>query len=266
MPSSTGLVHALLPLATALLLLLRAPVVQAQSTPLVVYAYNSLFTGNASYDPYAAYLTARNLPSSLYPTIYTFYSADLPLVISSPSLAQSRVLLNATTQGSPIPIPLPDVVIGLDTVEAQLTPASTFVDFPLPASTGALDPAVSNLGGLLHLHPFDFGVITLIYDQTLTPQFMAAEANFTLELLFTSGMINGLVVEDPTVDSTGEAFMLSTIGVYGDSSIGLKGIADPSLGDWTHFWTRAFASNMTVHSPGYCRGRGRGREATARDG
>ena len=242
----------------ALLLLSTAPPAQAVF-PLVVYAYNSLFTGNSSYDPYAAYLTARGLPLSLYPTVYTFYSADLPLVISSPALAQSRVLLN-NSQGSPTPIPLPDVVIGLDTVEAQLTPALTFLDFNL--SSGPLDPAVSDLGGLLHLHPFDFGVITLIYDQSITPQLTAYEANWTLESLFSTRLIDGLVVEDPTIDSTGEAFLLTTIGVYGDSSIGLKGIADPSLGDWTHFWARAFASNMTVHSPSRsCR---RGEEGEAR--
>lgn len=107
-------------------------------------------------------------------------------------------------------------------------------------SQAELVPFLTTLEDNNHFFAYDFGMITLIYDQIKLPQVRislcrccwsfcvqlnSAASTFTLEWLVSQPqIISRVMTQDPALSSPGLAFFMQTIAEYGDPAIGLAGV------------------------------------------
>jgi thiamine transport system substrate-binding protein len=95
-----------------------------------------------------------------------------------------------------------------------------------------VDGLIDNLAPDNILTPYDFGVISpYFFKANFSNSFISS---FTLDDLLDPQIASQLIVENPLLSSPGLAFMLHTIGIYGDSASGVDGVVPGS--DWISYW------------------------------
>ncbi len=138
--------------------------------------------------------------------------------------------------------PQADVVIGIDNALIHLIEDKTAVlekltisDVPVLADID--QNLIANLDPDQYLLPYDYGIISLWYDNSRVNQTMYPElVNMTLDKLLESDLLSRLIVENPKFSSPGLGFLLWTIAVYGDSKINFEGLLGK---DWRDWWEQA---------------------------
>lgn len=188
---------------------------QFGGTTLVVYTYPSLLggadCGNASAfrTVFGEFATAHHVRIVVECPPGTLYS----------SLVRQR---NA---------PVADVVIGLDEITApQAEAAHLLVPYSPPRLTQVPPYLVDELSADHGATPYEYGYLAVDYNLSFYNLTHGAIAHASLaDLVQNSSWARALVVEDPTLDITGEEFLLWQIEFY----------THVLHQDWTTFWTRA---------------------------
>lgn len=134
--------------------------------------------------------------------------------------------------------PVADVVIGIDNALINLVDKEDILQMYSPSVIDELDKSlIDNLDPDGYLWPYDYGVISLFYqNQIVNKTTDPILENFTLETLLESNILSKLIIQNPKYSSTGLGFLLWTIAVYGDSTIGLDGLLKSN---WRDFWVIA---------------------------
>ncbi len=124
--------------------------------------------------------------------------------------------------------PVADVVVGIDNI-LILEPGVTDLLTPFePPNLNMVNASIINaLDPDHYLTPFDFGLVTLIYNKTsFSPVIYPQLNNLTFENLTDPVFANALVTENPHFSSPGLAFLLTEITVH-----------EKLLGEnWTQWW------------------------------
>jgi thiamine transport system substrate-binding protein len=103
-------------------------------------------------------------------------------------------------------------------------------------SSSIINGLVEGLASDYLLTPYDYGVISLWYDNT---RLTTIDPNdFTLEKL--KDLSDKLIVQNPALSSPGLGFLLWTIAIYGDDNI--EGVIE---GNWEDFW-KAIANDVRI--------------------
>lgn len=167
---------------------------EAGDTELVIYAYDS-FT---SYGLYNATINGFKEAYGYNVTIYTFGDAGSVL---------SRAVIEKDD-------PIADIVVGVDN---SLIVKALEQDLFEPYTPDNLDVVPEHLifDSTHHVIPFDYGNIAIVYNkQYFEEENLSVPTSF--RDLLKSEYKDTLIVEDPRTSSTGVAFLLWTIAVYGD--------------------------------------------------
>jgi thiamine transport system substrate-binding protein len=172
-----------------------------QSSTLTIYTYDSLINWgldatDANYRVFDVFEDREDC------TINLEYFSDAP-----------EVLARAVAEKNS---PNADIVIGIDNVMISEAKAQEIL-IPYEPSTKA-NLSVSAINGLdpdFYVTPYDYGLITLIYHNNLVNSTtVSAINNLKLSDLTEPEVAKMLLVEDPTLSSTGLGFLMWTIGVY----------------------------------------------------
>lgn len=196
--------------------------VQEQATAgeptLVVYAYSSLLGGCSS-----------ALTQTLFAAFGNAHGVHVELDCPSGTLV-STLLAERNA-------PVADVVIGLDEITGPEAEANgLLVPYASPALTHVNATLAAELSPDAALTPYEWGYLAFDYKPSFDAETGGAvgTANFSAFAANTTWASN-LIVEDPTVDITGEEFLLWEIAYY----------TTVLHGDWTSFW-RAIDPYVTV--------------------
>jgi thiamine transport system substrate-binding protein len=181
----------------------------AGTTDLVVYTYDSFFGGNCG----------SNLSSVLAP----FESAHhVTVTVECPAGTLLSTLLSERNS------PSADVVVGLDEVTTPEAVADgLLVPYAPPQLANVSPDLVRELDPGHHATPYEWGYLSIDY----TPAFYNATDGAIANASFSDFTNNttwarGLLTEDPTLDITGEEFLLWEISFY--ENVLHK--------DWTSWW------------------------------
>jgi thiamine transport system substrate-binding protein len=181
---------------------------------LIVYTYDSFMVWGA--DP-------ANIDDEAFGQFEEIFNVDVRI---------ERLTTDAkgivTRLGAESANPVADVVIGIDNIlilqEGVTDLLTPFEPYNLPVINqsiiDALDPDH-------YVTPFDFGLVTLIYntskiDVETHPELL----NLTLDDISSTGLASSLVTENPNLSSPGLAFLLTTIA-YQEKILGET---------WTDWW------------------------------
>jgi thiamine transport system substrate-binding protein len=146
--------------------------------------------------------------------------------------------------------PQADVIIGIDNTLIHLIENISEVIEPYtPSNIDQIDPnLIQNLDPEKYLIPYDFGIISLYYqNQIINASTHSELSNLTLDNLLTSELLSKLIVENPKFSSPGLGFLLWTIAVYGDPEIQFNGLLE---NDWRDWWKEAKDSVTVTKSWG----------------
>ena len=130
--------------------------------------------------------------------------------------------------------PVADVLIGVDNVLIHNAKKNDLLQqYDSPELVNISSDLIDNLDSEKYVLPYDFGIISFYYDMnrinsTTNPEI----ANITLEEIIEYDLDKKLIVQDPTLSSTGLGYLLWTIAVYGDPEIGFNGILNQDWRDW----------------------------------
>jgi thiamine transport system substrate-binding protein len=125
--------------------------------------------------------------------------------------------------------PKADVVIGLDQSLSVLAINEDLVIPYKPLNISKINNNELIYDRTYHLIPYDYGAIAIVYDPEKLNVIPKSFEDLTK-------MKKKLIIEDPRTSSTGQAFLLWTIAVYGDR--------------WQEFWKRLKPAILTV-TPGW---------------
>ena len=130
--------------------------------------------------------------------------------------------------------PKADVIIGIDNVLIHEAIESEVLEPFEPSNIGQIyDWLISSLDPTYHVIPYDYGLISLVYDsKRISDEDMRS---LTFERLASREYSSKLITEDPTVSSTGINFLLWQIAYYK-----MKG------GDWRQWWKEALNNGLMV--------------------
>ncbi|MHA1347529.1 MAG: thiamine ABC transporter substrate-binding protein, partial [Candidatus Heimdallarchaeaceae archaeon] len=178
--------------------------VEVDNYELTIYSYESLLA-DPGYDFVESYSNYSGIPEE---------NIRLVLVEDTNTIVTQAVLEKNN--------PIADVLIGIDNVLIHIAKRE---DILVPYSSPSLDniseELVDNLDPNHYLLPYDYGIIALWYDiSRINSSILQEINNLTLEDIISLELDKNLVVEDPTLSSPGLGFLLWTIAVYGDPSIG----------------------------------------------
>jgi thiamine transport system substrate-binding protein len=179
------------------------------TTDLVVYTYPSFFGGDCG----------SNFSSVLAPFEAAYHVAVTLECPPGTLLATLEDERNA---------PSADVVIGLDEVTAPTAAADgLLIPYAPPELTDVPSDLVAELGPGHEATPYEWGYLSIDY----TPEFSNATGGAVAHASFSDFTNNttwakGLLTEDPTVDITGEEFLLWEIAFY----------ENVLHQDWTTWW------------------------------
>ena len=177
---------------------------------LVIYSYSSLFGGPGT----PAF-------SHVFTTFANAHHVRVDVEYPSGTLV-STLLAQANA-------PAADLVIGLDEITAPEAEAHGLVIPYAPPGLANISSAL--LGEISPDHgviPYEWGYLAVDYNSTFAAATHGAVAQLTLpELAANSSWARQFLTEDPTVDITGEEFLVSTIEYY-DNVLHQN---------WTDFWT-----------------------------
>ncbi len=172
------------------------------------------------------------------------YSADLQFV----STGGSRKMLSRLKRELRAGKATADVFVG---VERNDTPLATETDVFLPLDRKDI-PALSTVpkdlifDPNLRLAPYEFGYITLVYNQE---ELTASEVPTTFEELTDPRYKNSLILEDPRTSSPGYSFLLWTIDQYGEDYLGYWDRLLPNVLTITGGWSEAYKMFMNGEAP-----------------
>ncbi len=124
--------------------------------------------------------------------------------------------------------PIADVVIGIDNILILQEEARNVLTPYVPQNLTMIDSSlISALDSDHYVTPFDFGLVTIIYDTTEVNTTTLPElANLAFSDLANPSLAGALVTENPHFSSPGLAFLLSEIAVQ-----------EKLMGqDWTQWW------------------------------
>lgn len=125
--------------------------------------------------------------------------------------------------------PKADVVIGLDQSLSVLAINEDLVIPYKPLNINKINNNTLIYDKTYHLIPYDYGAIAIVYN----PEKLSFIPKSFEDL---THMNKKLIIEDPRTSSTGQAFLLWTIAVYGNK--------------WQEFWKRLKPAILTV-APGW---------------
>ncbi|MHA1419452.1 MAG: thiamine ABC transporter substrate-binding protein [Candidatus Heimdallarchaeaceae archaeon] len=202
--------------------------VEVDNYELTIYSYESLLA-DPGYDFVESYSNYSGIPEE---------NIRLVLVEDTNTIVTQAVLEKNN--------PIADVLIGIDNVLIHIAKRE---DILVPYSSPSLDniseELVDNLDPNHYLLPYDYGIIALWYDiSRINSSILQEINNLTLEDIISLELDKNLVVEDPTLSSPGLGFLLWTIAVYGDPSIGFDGLLGQ---DWRDWWNKA-SDNLRITS------------------
>jgi thiamine transport system substrate-binding protein len=221
--------------AAACILLLSAFSCVSGDDSLVVITYSSLL----------AYGPNSSLPGYNWTQQFQIY-ANLSAPVEVTYTNDANGLLVTSNWPSNL-----DLIIGLDNVLEYLAPQDFVSTSRLNLTLDNISPNIANLGHSDHFVPYDYGLIAITYNITDLPDVhaKALAKSFTLNQLASNpSLASTLGVEDPRTSSPGLAFLMWTIALYGDKELGITGYAqDNSFGDWSYWWTTAFANGAKVY-------------------
>ena len=202
----------------------------AQNAKLVIYTYESLL-GDPAYDIEGNFSQFAGIDKSEI-VIHRFDDANEIV---------TRLLQEKDA-------PQADVVIGIDNalihlIEDKSSVLEKLTSTDIPNINNLDQNLLQNLDPDQYLIPYDYGIISLWYDNTRVNSSLYPELeNMTLDSLLESALLNKLIVENPKFSSPGLGFLLWTIAVYGDPSIDFNGLLGKNWRDW---WQQA-RDNITI--------------------
>jgi thiamine transport system substrate-binding protein len=204
---------------------------EAGKADLVIYAYDS-FT---SYGLHNATIAGFEERYGLNVEVYTFGDAGTVL---------SRAIAERDD-------PVADIVVGVDN---SLIVKALDQDIFQPYTPENLSVVPDHLifDSSHHVIPFDYGNIAIVYNkQWFSEQNLSVPRNFTD--LLQPEYKDTLIVEDPRTSSTGFAFLLWTIAVYGDTGNttyrDLWEDLDSTIYHTTSGWDTAYAMYFEGEAP-----------------
>ncbi|MCD6372217.1 MAG: thiamine ABC transporter substrate-binding protein [Thermococcus sp.] len=124
--------------------------------------------------------------------------------------------------------PQADVVVGIDNSYLQKAIQEDLLEpYKPPNAQYIPEWIINNFDPEFHLTPYDYGAIAIVYkkDEVQNPP-------RTFEDLLKPEWRGKLIIEDPRTSSTGMAFLLWTIGAYGDR--------------WPYFWAKLRDNDVIV--------------------
>jgi len=193
----------------------RSEIVQTE-TKLTIYTYDSLLA-DPGYDFIGAF---ANHSGILRNEIVLVLLSDANQIVTQASLEKDN--------------PVADVLIGIDNVLIHNSKKNDLLQqYDSPELVNISSDLIDNLDSEKYVLPYDFGIISFYYDMnrinsTTNPEI----ANITLEEIIEYDLDKKLIVQDPTLSSTGLGYLLWTIAVYGDPEIGFSGILNQDWRDW----------------------------------
>ncbi len=165
-------------------------------------------------------LTHDSFAAAVTDETFAAFTADTGFAVKVISAGDAGSMLSQAiiTKDNPIA----DVMFGVD--DTFLTRALTEEIFaPYESPILAEIPDRFELDPEHRVTPIDFGDVCLNYDRSVFAGVVAPPLN--LEQLTNSEYADRLVVEDPATSSTGLAFLLATVGVFGEDG-------------WQDYWRR----------------------------
>jgi len=124
--------------------------------------------------------------------------------------------------------PQADVVVGIDNSYLQKAIQEGLLEQYKPPNAKYIPEwIVKDFDPTFHLTPYDYGAIAIVYKKKEVPN---PPRNF--EDLLKPQWKGKLIIEDPRTSSTGMAFLLWTIGVYGEK--------------WPYFWAKLRDNGVIV--------------------
>ncbi|HLN51417.1 MAG TPA: thiamine ABC transporter substrate-binding protein [Thermoplasmata archaeon] len=183
-------------------------------TTLVIYTYPSLLGGVNCGSP--AFQTAFGQFASAH---------DVRIDVECPAGTLVNTLLEQSNA------PAADLVIGLDEITTPEAEAHhLLVPYAPPELADIPPPLIPELSPDYAAVPYEYGYLAIDYSSAFYNATDGAVATATLpDLVSNSSWADQLVVEDPTVDITGEEFLVWEIEYY----------ENVLHQDWTSFWTDA---------------------------
>ena len=184
---------------------------------LTIYTYDSLLA-DPGYDFIGAFANHSGISKD-----------DINLILLSDA---NQIVTRLTLEKDS---PEADVVIGIDNVLIYNTKKNNLLkSYNSPELVNISSDLIANLDSEKFVLPYDYGIIALYYDMnrintTTNPEI----SNITLEGIIENDLDKKLIIENPTLSSTGLGFLLWTIAVYGDPEIDFKGMLDQ---DWRNWW------------------------------
>jgi len=124
--------------------------------------------------------------------------------------------------------PRADVIIGIDNVLIFEAKKAGVLEQYKPNNLDEIQPWLINASDSENfITPYDYSVISLVYDtKYISPKNHPKIENLTFKELLKPSYSKQLIIEDPTLSSTGISFLLSEITVY------QKILKE----DWTNWW------------------------------
>lgn len=161
---------------------------------LVIYTYSSLFE-------YAPNVSAVNA------TVFGEFEKAYNVNILVKRFSGTQNMLQALIQEKSNP--QADLVIGLTNLQAAEAISQGILESYTPPNLQYVPSfLVNDLDPTHHLVPYEYAPITVDYCNTALPE------NFTFEYLAQPEVASHLVLENPTIDSTGLSFLLYEIAFY----------------------------------------------------
>jgi len=195
-------------LAVVLLLLggLTIKPVKAQETTLTVYSYDSI-------EPWM---------KQILPIFEEKYNVKVNLVLlGDAGQVLNRLILEKDS-------PRADVVVGIDNSYLQKAiQAGVLEPYRPPNADYIPDWIIKDFDPNFYLTPYDYGAIAIVYKKDVVKN-----PPKTFEDLTKPEWKGKLIVEDPRTSSTGMAFLLWTIGVYGEK--------------WPYYWADLKKNDVIV--------------------
>jgi len=124
--------------------------------------------------------------------------------------------------------PQADVVVGIDNSYLQKAlQAGILIPYKPPNAKYIPEWVIKDFDPTFHLTPYDYGAIAIVYKKNVVKN-----PPRTFEDLTKPEWKGKLIVENPLTSSTGMAFLLWTIGVYGDK--------------WPYYWEKLKQNNVII--------------------
>ncbi len=189
-------------------------IVSLRHPQMIIYTYDSFMAWGEN---------PENIDEEAFGSFEEAYGIDIRI---------ERLITDATgivaRLGAESANPVADVVIGIDNILILQEGVTDLLTPFIPSNIDVINQTfIDFLDPDHYVTPFDFGLVTLIYNTSkIDAETYPELLNLTLDDLSSSGLASSLVTENPNLSSPGLAFLLSTIA-YQEKLLGT---------DWTNWW------------------------------